>query len=104
MNKTLFTTAIFSNMLSLLLIHSGLSGSGHGAGAFFMLVFIGIIWLFASVILIIVLIKKLIWILCSSKSMYYFFINIMFAIPVSMTFMNYILIFAIILHLYSVFI
>jgi len=58
MNKTLFTTAIFSNMLSLLLIHSGLSGSGHGAGAFFMLVFIGIIWLIASVILIIVLIKN----------------------------------------------
>jgi hypothetical protein len=58
MNKTLFTTAIVSNLLSLLLIHSGLSGSSHGAGAFFMLVYLGIIWLIASVILIIVRFKN----------------------------------------------
>jgi hypothetical protein len=88
MNKTLLTTALVSNLLSLLLIQSELSGSGHGAGAFFMLVFIGIIWLIATVILIVIwlenknnlsnsLINKIIIIFCTPIPMmacHYFFL------------------------------
>lgn len=52
MNRFIIKTAIIVNILSLLAIHSGISNTGHGAGAIVVIAFLVLVWLIGNTTLI----------------------------------------------------
>lgn len=52
MNHFIIKTAVIVNILSLLAFHSGISNTGHGAGAIVVIAFLVLVWLVGNTILI----------------------------------------------------